>query len=119
ARKRKKLRPRRSSAASRPLRSVLRVRHRWSSVRRKASLLRPRAGWFSLRMRKNSSKSRHSFVVRRTDGIVSRGSPVGADRKSTRLNSSHVKISYAVFCLKKKKKAKTFTPRLQSREILI
>src|SRR5690606_39296847 len=30
---------------------------------------------------------------------------VAADRKSTRLNSSHVKISYAVFCLKKKKKA--------------
>src|SRR5690606_40156316 len=29
--------------------------------------------------------------------------PVGEDRKSTRLNSSHVKISYAVFCLKKKK----------------
>src|SRR5690606_41348764 len=28
----------------------------------------------------------------------------GQDRKSTRLNSSHVKISYAVFCLKKKKK---------------
>src|SRR5690606_41168315 len=27
----------------------------------------------------------------------------GSDRKSTRLNSSHVKISYAVFCLKKKK----------------
>src|SRR5690554_7684535 len=34
------------------------------------------------------------------------------DRKSTRLNSSHVRISYAVFCLKKKKK-KTRTPRLQ------
>src|SRR5690606_39314858 len=28
------------------------------------------------------------------------------DRKSTRLNSSHVKISYAVFCLKKKKERK-------------
>src|SRR5690625_3727443 len=28
----------------------------------------------------------------------------GDDRKSTRLNSSHVAISYAVFCLKKKKK---------------
>src|SRR5690625_6944527 len=28
---------------------------------------------------------------------------VGKDRKSTRLNSSHVAISYAVFCLKKKK----------------
>src|SRR5690606_42100455 len=30
--------------------------------------------------------------------------PAGGDRKSTRLNSSHVKSSYAVFCLKKKKK---------------
>src|SRR5438874_3743161 len=29
------------------------------------------------------------------------------DRKSTRLNSSHVEISYAVFCLKKKKKKQT------------
>src|SRR5690606_41534519 len=29
------------------------------------------------------------------------------DRKSTRLNSSHVKISYAVFCLKKKKNIRT------------
>src|SRR3989442_9761706 len=29
---------------------------------------------------------------------------VAVDRKSTRLNSSHVRISYAVFCLKKKKK---------------
>src|SRR5436309_13798386 len=29
------------------------------------------------------------------------------DRKSTRLNSSHVKISYAVFCLKKKKNKNT------------
>src|SRR3712207_8855183 len=30
----------------------------------------------------------------------------GQDRKSTRLNSSHANISYAVFCLKKKKKKK-------------
>src|SRR5256885_5296553 len=30
--------------------------------------------------------------------------PDGQDRKSTRLNSSHLVISYAVFCLKKKKK---------------
>src|SRR6266498_4621304 len=34
-------------------------------------------------------------------------SPSSPDRKSTRLNSSHVRISYAVFCLKKKKKPKT------------
>src|SRR5690606_41758922 len=32
------------------------------------------------------------------------GANRAADRKSTRLNSSHVKISYAVFCLKKKRK---------------
>src|SRR3712207_7728537 len=31
-----------------------------------------------------------------------------ADRKSTRLNSSHANISYAVFCLKKKKKNKNY-----------
>src|SRR2546427_5811615 len=31
-----------------------------------------------------------------------------ADRKSTRLNSSHSQISYAVFCLKKKKKKKKY-----------
>src|SRR5438270_8421948 len=33
----------------------------------------------------------------------------GQDRKSTRLNSSHSQISYAVFCLKKKKRAETAT----------
>src|SRR5690349_23291163 len=33
-----------------------------------------------------------------------RDGPVPRDRKSTRLNSSHVEISYAVFCLKKKTK---------------
>src|SRR5947209_11165281 len=32
------------------------------------------------------------------------GEVSGTDRKSTRLNSSHANISYAVFCLKKKKK---------------
>src|SRR5256885_4880027 len=34
----------------------------------------------------------------------------GADRKSTRLNSSHLVISYAVFCLKKKKENDTIWP---------
>src|SRR5699024_7871704 len=36
-----------------------------------------------------------------TGGVIRKNTP---DRKSTRLNSSHVSISYAVFCLKKKKK---------------
>src|SRR5690606_8456876 len=40
------------------------------------------------------------------DGVVTL--EAGLDRKSTRLNSSHVKISYAVFCLKKKINTKQF-----------
>src|SRR5688572_2888979 len=44
--------------------------------------------------------------VRRYDVSVGRDT---ADRKSTRLNSSHSQISYAVFCLKKKKKKKKKT----------
>src|SRR5690606_2476773 len=35
-------------------------------------------------------------------GLLEEVTDTGGDRKSTRLNSSHVKISYAVFCLKKK-----------------
>src|SRR5690606_41437371 len=38
-------------------------------------------------------------------GQVKANYSIQEDRKSTRLNSSHVKISYAVFCLKKKNKA--------------
>src|SRR4051794_41219805 len=37
------------------------------------------------------------------------------DRKSTRLNSSHPSISYAVFCLKKKKKKSDYNIQLQKR----
>src|SRR6266446_8804650 len=37
------------------------------------------------------------------------GPPPAPDRKSTRLNSSHLVISYAVFCLKKKNKYKKLT----------
>src|SRR6266480_3059814 len=39
-------------------------------------------------------------------------SPVTADRKSTRLNSSHMSNSYAVFCLKKKNKHKPCRARV-------
>src|SRR2546429_5345461 len=54
---------------------------------------RPRLPWKS---RKRSPPSSHAC---RTDI----GSRPAADRKSTRLNSSHGYISYAVFCLKKKR----------------
>src|SRR2546427_1027489 len=47
-------------------------------------------------------KLRGRVVAGKADAIA--GLPAGdADRKSTRLNSSHSQISYAVFCLKKKK----------------
>src|SRR5699024_11543557 len=52
-------------------------------------------------------KSCQKFVkFKRLDKIVI-CSCIQTDRKSTRLNSSHVSISYAVFCLKKKKEKKT------------
>src|SRR2546427_9202072 len=41
--------------------------------------------------------------------------PNSADRKSTRLNSSHSQISYAVFCLKKKKKNQQQQKQTQQR----
>src|SRR5947209_16567228 len=46
-------------------------------------------------------------VIRGFTASVIRGEKIalmGRDRKSTRLNSSHANISYAVFCLKKKRK---------------
>src|SRR5207249_6724859 len=44
-------------------------------------------------------------IAEKTDKLHRLGA--GPDRKSTRLNSSHVSISYAVFCLKKKKRKMT------------
>src|SRR2546430_14754460 len=46
-------------------------------------------------------ESQWKFRTRRQRGRIR--SRTGRDRKSTRLNSSHSQISYAVFCLKKKK----------------
>src|SRR5437773_6373343 len=46
--------------------------------------------------------------------IVHRGKPHLPDRKSTRLNSSHITISYAVFCLKKKTPSSRIVAALMS-----
>src|ERR1039458_10461013 len=51
----------------------------------------------------SSSAKLGSPVKYRFQTPILSGSPVWIDRKSTRLNSSHLGISYAVFCLKKKK----------------
>src|SRR5438874_1739245 len=47
----------------------------------------------------------HAFPLHILTGAY-RAPTYNSDRKSTRLNSSHVEISYAVFCLKKKKQKK-------------
>src|SRR5690606_42100043 len=51
----------------------------------------------SARNRRRADRDREAAIETPT------AAPRREDRKSTRLNSSHVKISYAVFCLKKKK----------------
>src|SRR2546430_13434591 len=61
------------------------------------------------------------LVQRRAHGCcdeVSRGHALGErlDRKSTRLNSSHSQISYAVFCLKKKKTITVVAPPAPARQ---
>src|SRR2546430_5344264 len=58
-------------------------------------------------LRGELSPDRRLHGVRRTPRSVE-VAPHG-DRKSTRLNSSHSQISYAVFCLKKKKKRERIT----------
>src|SRR5438309_5160913 len=50
--------------------------------------------------------ARYEPLMQAAAGLVS---VTGEDRKSTRLNSSHSSISYAVFCLKKKKKTRHTT----------
>src|SRR5438034_4564627 len=52
---------------------------------------------------RSPARKRHSERAEWPAGRSVRGSAGGGDRKSTRLNSSHTVISYAVFCLKKKK----------------
>src|SRR5438874_3555195 len=70
---------------------------------------RPRCRLAAAALRANPARAGHlpaapgvSLAVR--GPVVRPGA--SRDRKSTRLNSSHVEISYAVFCLKKKKKSK-------------
>src|SRR3712207_8227190 len=59
---------------------------------------------------KATLESRSKFY-RRRDGLEIKVEGI-VDRKSTRLNSSHANISYAVFCLKKKKKQLTIQYRI-------
>src|SRR5256885_6893058 len=58
-----------------------------------------------------SAQSRASLAqIRRFKDTVGNDEGPTPDRKSTRLNSSHLVISYAVFCLKKKKHGDSYIP---------
>src|SRR5437868_9821235 len=58
----------------------------------------------------HESADHNCLLIFRNGGCLHR--PL--DRKSTRLNSSHVSISYAVFCLKKKNKKKSININIMS-----
>src|SRR5690606_41707441 len=94
-------------------------RHLPSFPTRRSSDLLTITAWMSqispLRMAKNSATSLSAAWAARC-GVKPARRPKRADRKSTRLNSSHVKISYAVFCLKKKKLV-TEEPAYQHRKV--
>src|SRR2546427_8272462 len=70
-------------------------RHAWMEDPQKSpgicmpGLLHPRMAW--------------NYFASASDGVKRGIAAAAPDRKSTRLNSSHSQISYAVFCLKKKK----------------
>src|SRR3712207_8469937 len=55
----------------------------------------------------NSRATAGPLIQRGQPGLVHSHAAILSDRKSTRLNSSHANISYAVFCLKKKTKTQT------------
>src|SRR3989442_9465600 len=84
-----------------PAAGACRIESWWPSQRPNLST----AGWGKERYRKSGLES---GVISGCAGADRR--PKLPDRKSTRLNSSHVRISYAVFCLKKKKKNIRDTP---------
>src|SRR5215475_13364205 len=65
----------------------------------------PRSTLFPYTTLFRSSAARTEQVVGSRDPAQGAQARQAQDRKSTRLNSSHVKISYAVFCLKKKKQS--------------
>src|SRR2546430_5957775 len=54
-----------------------------------------------------AARDKRAVVAIGGNALILDGQPGTIDRKSTRLNSSHSQISYAVFCLKKKKKTTT------------
>src|SRR5580700_10386562 len=107
----------RSGHHARTLRAFLAYWDRWTETCEFQALLKARVVFFFLMIRRppRSTLFPYTTLFRSPTlaSMVSSIEPIGSgspgltrrggDRKSTRLNSSHVEISYAVFCLKKKK----------------
>src|SRR5262245_63009043 len=85
------------------LHDALPILHRWSrEVPEAAQKLAARFWPGPLTMVLPRSENVHDVVTGGQDTVAIRVPSHPIDRKSTRLNSSHLGISYAVFCLKKK-----------------
>src|SRR3989454_2979292 len=83
----------------RPPRSTL---FPYTTLFRSPQALRLRMGGVTVETADSAAAALERIAVQDYDAVVT-----DIDRKSTRLNSSHLVISYAVFCLKKKKKHNT------------
>src|SRR5215217_8527090 len=70
----------------------------------------PRSTLFPYTTLFRSARRGGPHIAERREQLLLRATGRHADRKSTRLNSSHANISYAVFCLKKKKKNRNNIP---------
>src|SRR3712207_8801729 len=98
----------------RPPRSTL---FPYTTLFRSGSLRRELASFWSSYIRKLSA----ALLDERYERVAHLPcAPLWQDRKSTRLNSSHANISYAVFCLKKKKKRYHLTTsQIKSNRVMI
>src|SRR2546421_4507014 len=76
------------------------------SLKTVRTYLGPSGGWFA----KDKVMGRAPLLL----GYTPKRAEIQEDRKSTRLNSSHDQISYAVFCLKKKKQLQQHLHTIQS-----
>src|SRR5207249_10664719 len=85
---------------------VRRSNHRGGAGVVIADVGQPCAAWVAVVEGKADETTPIDDQVRSQTAVIYTGDSV-RDRKSTRLNSSHVSISYAVFCLKKKNNIKT------------
>src|SRR5439155_3764076 len=96
--------------------------HRSSGRERQASIIAAAASLFAQKGFNGTTTREIAKTAGISEALLFRYFPTksASDRKSTRLNSSHVAISYAVFCLKKKKKQhKTFGGHKKIKEDVI